>query len=93
MTQLDPQVPVVLLLHDGTANLAGKTGLAMLRYRKGPIVAVVDPDGEVRAVNAAFAREAAEAAATLLKELAARLRARRGEAVIGRVVERAHGVG
>jgi hypothetical protein len=44
MTQLDPQVPVVLLLHDGTANLAGKTGLAMLRYRKGPIVAVVDPE-------------------------------------------------
>ena len=44
MTQLDPQAPVVLLLHGGTANLTGKTGLAMLRYRKGPIVAVVDPE-------------------------------------------------
>ena len=31
MTQLDSQAPVVLLLHGGTTNLAGKTGLAMLR--------------------------------------------------------------
>ena len=44
MTQLDSQATVVLLLHGGTANLTGKTGLAMLRYRKGPIVAVVDPE-------------------------------------------------
>jgi len=43
MTQLDPQAPVLLLLHGGTDNLTGKTGLAMLRYRPGPIVAVVDP--------------------------------------------------
>ena len=44
MNHLDPQATVVLLLHGGTANLTGKTGLAMLRYRKGPIVAVVDPE-------------------------------------------------
>ncbi len=40
---LRPDHRVVLLLHDGTTNLGGKTGLAMLRYRQGPIVAVVDP--------------------------------------------------
>jgi len=34
---------VVLLQHGGLADLSGKTGLAMLRYRRGPIVAVVDP--------------------------------------------------
>ncbi|MCP9926421.1 DUF1611 domain-containing protein [Cyanobium sp. CH-040] len=34
---------VVLLQHGGLADLSGKTGLAMLRYRSGPIVAVVDP--------------------------------------------------
>jgi len=26
------------------ASLTGKTGLAMLRHRAGPIVAVIDPD-------------------------------------------------
>ena len=35
--------PVVLLQHHGLDNLSGKTGLAMLRYRRGPILAVVDP--------------------------------------------------
>ncbi len=40
---LDPQAPLVLLQHGGLDNLSGKTGLAMLRYRAGPIVAVVDP--------------------------------------------------
>ncbi|MFS6825964.1 DUF1611 domain-containing protein [Cyanobium sp. ATX-6F1] len=40
---LDPQAPLVLLQHGGLDNLSGKTGLAMLRYRSGPIVAVVDP--------------------------------------------------
>ena len=35
---------VVLLQHGGLDNLTGKTGLAMLRHRPGPIVAVVDPD-------------------------------------------------
>ena len=41
---LAPDAPVVLLLHHGLDNLSGKTGLAMLRYRKGPIAAVIDPD-------------------------------------------------
>ncbi|MEB3331766.1 MAG: DUF1611 domain-containing protein [Synechococcaceae cyanobacterium] len=40
---LDPRAPVVLLQHEGLDNLSGKTGLAMLRYRSGPIVAVIDP--------------------------------------------------
>lgn len=40
---LDPHAALVLFLHGGLDNLSGKTGLAMLRYRQGPIVAVVDP--------------------------------------------------
>lgn len=40
---LGADVPIVLLQHGGLDNLSGKTGLAMLRYRHGPIVAVVDP--------------------------------------------------
>ena len=40
---LKADVPIVLLQHGGLDNLSGKTGLAMLRYRRGPIVAVVDP--------------------------------------------------
>ena len=42
--RLGPDQPVVLLLHGGLGDLSGKTGLAMLRYRRGPIVAVVDPE-------------------------------------------------
>jgi uncharacterized NAD-dependent epimerase/dehydratase family protein len=34
---------VVLLQHGGLDSLTGKTGLAMLRHRQGPIVAVIDP--------------------------------------------------
>lgn len=40
---LRADAPVVLLQHHGLDNLSGKTGLAMLRYRQGPILAVVDP--------------------------------------------------
>ncbi len=40
---LGADTPIVLLQHGGLDNLRGKTGLAMLRYRRGPIVAVVDP--------------------------------------------------
>jgi uncharacterized NAD-dependent epimerase/dehydratase family protein len=40
---LSAVAPVVLLLHGGLDNLSGKTGLAMLRYRQGSVVAVVDP--------------------------------------------------
>jgi len=40
---LGARAPVVLLMHGGLDSLVGKTGLAMLRYRRGPIVAVVDP--------------------------------------------------
>ncbi len=41
---LSASAPLVLLQHGGLQSLLGKTGLAMLRYRRGPIVAVVDPD-------------------------------------------------
>jgi len=40
---LPPDAPVLLLQHHGLDNLGGKTGLALLRYRRGPVVAVVDP--------------------------------------------------
>ena len=40
---LKADAPVVLLQHHGLDNLRGKTGLTLLRYRRGPIVAVVDP--------------------------------------------------
>ena len=40
---LNASAPIVLLLHGGLDDLSGKTGLAMLRYRSGPIVAVIDP--------------------------------------------------
>ena len=35
---------VVLLQHRGLGDNRGKTGLAFLRYREGPVVAVIDPD-------------------------------------------------
>ena len=38
------ELPLVLMQHGGLASLTGKTGLAMLRHRPGPIVAVIDPD-------------------------------------------------
>ena len=41
---LHPDAPVVLLQHHGLDNHGGKTGLALLRYRRGPIAAVIDPD-------------------------------------------------
>ena len=37
-------MPVVLLQHGGLTSLTGKTGLAMLRHRRGPIAVVIDPD-------------------------------------------------
>ena len=40
---LQPDQRLVLLMHGGSDNLSGKTGLAMLRYSRAPIVAVVDP--------------------------------------------------
>ena len=40
---LRPDAPVVLLQHHGLDNLSGKTGLALLRYRRAPVLAVIDP--------------------------------------------------
>ncbi|MBM5806797.1 MAG: DUF1611 domain-containing protein [Cyanobacteria bacterium M_surface_10_m2_179] len=51
---LSADAPLVLLQHGGIDNLSGKTGLAMLRYRHGPIVAVIDPahaGGDLRAIT------------------------------------------
>ena len=41
---------VVLLQHGGLDSLTGKTGLAMLRHRFGPIVAVIDPRQDRKSV-------------------------------------------
>ena len=51
---LSSDAPLVLLQHGGLDNLSGKTGLAMLRYRQGPIVAVIDPahaGGDLRTIT------------------------------------------
>ena len=40
---LSADAPVLLLQHGGLDDLSGKTGLAFLRYREGPVVAVLDP--------------------------------------------------
>ena len=42
MNYLTPDHRIALLMHDGTDNTGGKTGLAMLRYSPLNIVAVVD---------------------------------------------------
>ncbi len=39
---LTPEHRVAILLHGGTDNVTGKTGLALLRYSELPIVAVID---------------------------------------------------
>jgi uncharacterized NAD-dependent epimerase/dehydratase family protein len=39
---LKPDSRIALLMHEGTQNSMGKTGLAMLRYSRSPIVAVID---------------------------------------------------
>ena len=48
---LRPEHRVVLLQHGGLADLSGKTGLTLLRYRRGPMVAVVDPDQAGRSLR------------------------------------------
>jgi uncharacterized NAD-dependent epimerase/dehydratase family protein len=40
---LRADAPVVVLLHHGLDNLRGKTGLTLLRYRRAPVLAVIDP--------------------------------------------------
>ncbi|MDA0267712.1 MAG: DUF1611 domain-containing protein [Cyanobacteria bacterium] len=42
MNYLKPDQRIALLMHGGTANYGGKTGLAMLRYSPLDIVAVID---------------------------------------------------
>ena len=49
---LKPEHRVVLLQHGGLADLSGKTGLTLLRYRRGPVVAVVDPTQAGRSLRA-----------------------------------------
>ncbi|WP_231605121.1 DUF1611 domain-containing protein [Synechococcus sp. CBW1006] len=48
---LTDDAPIVLLQHGGLTDQGGKTGLAMLRYRHGPIVAVIDPENAGRRVQ------------------------------------------
>lgn len=51
---LPDDAPVVLLQHRGLDNMTGKTGLALLRYRPGPIPVVVDPahaGGDLQAIT------------------------------------------
>ncbi len=51
---LSADAPVVLLQHHGLDNLHGKTGLTLLRYRRSPLLAVVDPDhagGSLQAIT------------------------------------------
>ncbi len=49
---LSADAPVVLLQHGGLDNLSGKTGLALLRYRRGPVLAVIDPSHAGRSLQA-----------------------------------------
>jgi uncharacterized NAD-dependent epimerase/dehydratase family protein len=48
---LQPDQPLVVLLHGGSDNLSGKTGLAMLRYSRNPVVAVIDPQQAGRTLH------------------------------------------
>lgn len=48
---LNPEHRLVLLQHGGLADLSGKTGLTLLRYRRGPVVAVVDPQQAGRSLR------------------------------------------
>lgn len=48
---LNPEHRLVLLQHGGLADLSGKTGLTLLRYRRGPVVAVVDPEQAGRSLR------------------------------------------
>jgi uncharacterized NAD-dependent epimerase/dehydratase family protein len=48
---LRPEHRLVLLQHGGLADLSGKTGLTLLRYRRGPLVAVVDPQQAGRSLR------------------------------------------
>lgn len=50
---------LAILLHGGIKGTIGKTGLALLRYREGPIVAVIDHDtaGQSLAESAGIQRE------------------------------------
>ena len=77
---LKPTTPIVLLQHGGLDNLSGKTGLAMLRYRPGPIVAVVDPNqagGNLEAITGI------RRAVTVVRDLAAALPFGPAAAVVG----------
>jgi len=52
MTDLTPDHRIVLLMHEGTDNPTGKTGLAMLRYSPLEIVAVVDQNQAGKSIPA-----------------------------------------
>ena len=77
---LSADAPLVLLQHGGLDNLSGKTGLAMLRYRRGPIVAVIDPDpagADLRSLTGI------ERSVPVVADMTAALAYRPGVAVVG----------
>ena len=74
------QLPVLLLQHGGLSSLTGKTGLAMLRHRRGPIAAVIDADhanGSLEEITG-IARKV-----PIVRDLAAALPYRPAVAVVG----------
>ena len=73
-------MPVLLLQHGGLTSLTGKTGLAMLRHRRGPIAAVIDPD---HAHGSLAEITGIDRTVPLVPDLAASLRYRPAVAVVG----------
>jgi uncharacterized NAD-dependent epimerase/dehydratase family protein len=49
---LKPDSRIALLMHEGTQNSMGKTGLALLRFSQSPIVAVIDYQSAGRSLQA-----------------------------------------
>ncbi len=73
-------MPVVLLQHGGLTSLTGKTGLAMLRHRRGPIAVVIDPthaDGSLADITGI------ERDVPIVRDLEAALNHRPSVAVVG----------
>ena len=73
-------MPALLLQHGGLTSLTGKTGLALLRHRRGPIAVVIDPDH----VNGSLAEiTGIDRKVPIVRDLAAALPYRPAVAVVG----------
>ena len=74
------QMPALLLQHGGLTSLTGKTGLALLRHRRGPIAVVIDPDH----ANGSLAEiTGIDRKVPIVRDLAAALPYRPAVAVVG----------